>query len=316
MPAPNVRMALLAAATLGVCVLFMTVALRGKLSYVLAYRGQIVATMMVVGVAAGLSTVLFQTVTRNRILTPSVMGFEALFVLAQTCVVFFLGAAAGAEWSRLARFSAETVLMVVFAGLLYRGLFARARHDLYRLLLAGLVCGILFRSLAELMQRMLAPTEFSVLQSRLFAQLTLPSGDLLGAAAALVLAVAAVMWRQRREYDVLALGRETAIALGIPYERAVTRALVLVAVLVSVSTALVGPLTFLGFVAATLAHQMAGSARHAVQLPFAALLGVLALAGGQVVLQHVLGMTGTLGVVIEFVGGGLFLVLLVRKGRL
>lgn len=316
MPAPKTRLLLLLGLTLVVCALFMTVGLRGRLSYVLAYRAQVMAAMVLVAVAVGASTVVFQTLTRNRILTPSVMGFDALFVLVQTAVIFFLGTGGWTGWPPLLRFGVETALMVGFACLLYRWMLSGPRRDLYRLLLAGLVCGILFRSLSELMQRMLAPTEFSVLQGRLFAQLTLPAGDLTLAAGALVPTAGALLWRSRRELDVMALGRETAVALGVGHDRVVTRMLILIAVMVSASTALIGPLTFLGFVAATLAYQLAGTTRHAVVLPFTTLLAVVALAGGQMVLEYGFGMAGTLSVVIEFAGGSLFLWLLVRKGRM
>lgn len=315
MPAPRTRLQILAAITVVVCLLFMTVALRGKLSYVLSYRGQVIATMILVGMAAGMSTVLFQTLTRNHILTPSIMGFESLFLLLQTGVIFFRGANGLADWPPMQRFAVEALMMVTFATLLYRWMFRKGQNDLYRLLLAGLVFGILFRSVAELMQRMLAPGEFNVLQGRMFAQLTLPGGELIIVAAVLMLGAAVALWRHRREFDVIALGRAPAIALGVNYERAVTRSLVLISVLVATSTALIGPLTFLGFVAATLTYQLAGTVRHAVMLPFAAMVGVVALAGGQLVLEHVFGMTGTLSVIIEFVGGGLFLLLLVRKGK-
>lgn len=316
MPEARRRLLILSVSALAVCGIFMGRHLTGNLVYVLSYRVQIVATMILVGTASGLATVLFQTVTRNRILTPSVMGFEALFVLIQTGVIFFQGTGGWAEWPTLVRFLTESALMVAFASLLYRWLFSGRQGDLYRLLLAGLVFGILFRSLSELMQRMLAPNEFNVLQGRLFAQLTLPEGDLIAAAAVMIGVSALLAWRRRRELDVIALGRDVAVALGIDYDSAVTRCLVLIAVLVSASTALIGPLTFLGFMTATLAYQLAGSARHAVILPFSALLGVVFLAGGQLVLDHVFGMAGTLSVVIEFVGGGLFLLLLLRKGRL
>lgn len=316
MPGPKRRLLFLLVLTLCLCGLFMGVGLTGNLSYVLNYRAQIIATMILVGSATSLATLLFQTLTRNRILTPSVMGFESLFILIQTSVIFFQGTGGWTEWPTLVRFLVETALMVAFASVLYRWMFADRKGDLYRLLLAGLVFGILFRSLSEFMQRMLAPNEFNVLQGRLFAQLTLPEGNLIAAAAVLIGSSALVLWLHRREFDVMALGREAAIGLGVDYERTVTRTLILIAVLVSASTALIGPLTFLGFMASTLAYQLAGSFRHGAVMPFAALLGVAFLAGGQLVLEHLFGMAGTLSVVIEFVGGGMFLLLLLRKGRL
>lgn len=85
---PAKRLLLLSIIALVAMVIFMTINLRGNIQYVLVHRGLILATMVLVAFAAGIATVLFQTVTNNRILTPSVMGLEALFILIQTMLIF------------------------------------------------------------------------------------------------------------------------------------------------------------------------------------------------------------------------------------
>ena len=92
--------------------------------------------------------------------------------------------------------------------------------------------------------------------------------------------------------------------------------LILIAVMVAFSTALVGPMTFYGFIVALLAYQAAGTYRHAFVMPMAFLLGLLTLVAGQFVMQHVFSASGFLTVIIEFVGGIVFLILLLRKGTL
>jgi iron complex transport system permease protein len=88
--------------------------------------------------------------------------------------------------------------------------------------------------------------------------------------------------------------------------------LVVVAVLVSVATALVGPVPFFGLLVANLAHVLVRDHRHRVVLPAAVLLGALCLVGGQVVLERVLGLNSSISVVVELAGGIAFLVLLLR----
>jgi len=138
---------------------------------------------------------------------------------------------------------------------------------------------------------------------------------LLTVSALAVAGATAALWRLRATFDVLALGRDMAVSLGVDHRRAVLRVLVVVAVLVSVSTALVGPITFFGLLVANLAYRVVGTDRHRATLPAAVLLAVVCLAGGQAVLQHGLGLDTTLAVVIEFVGGLVFLVMLVRRVR-
>lgn len=48
-------------------------------------------------------------------------------------------------------------------------------------------------------------------------------------------------------------------------------------------------------------------------MPVAFLLGTIALIGGQLILEYGLKMTGTLSVVIEFIGGMFFIYLVLRR---
>ena len=70
--------------------------------------------------------------------------------------------------------------------------------------------------------------------------------------------------------------------------------------------------TFLGLLVANVAYVLLRTHEHRWLLPGAALVSVLFLVAGQVVLEHVLGFDTTLGVVIELVGGIVFIVLLLR----
>ncbi|PWD66783.1 iron chelate uptake ABC transporter family permease subunit [Pectobacterium parmentieri] len=311
--APYRRLWWLGAGALAAIAVFMTINLGGNLRYILVHRGLILSTMVLVAFSAGVSTVLFQTVTNNRILTPSIMGFEALFVLLQTVVLFFFGVQGITAVGVSSKFILEALLLVLFSSLLYRGLFTGRHSNLHLVLLVGIICGTLFRSASSLMQRLLTPGEFAVLQGRMFATFTRAAPELIGLSAAIILIVGLCVWRLRFQLDVLALGKNTAINLGIAYKRHVTVVLLLVSVLVAVSTALVGPLTFLGFMVANLAYLIAGSRQHRILLPTAFLLGIIALVGGQLILEHLLGMAGALSVVLEFIGGSLFIVLLLKK---
>ncbi|NNS06738.1 iron chelate uptake ABC transporter family permease subunit [Erwinia sp. JH02] len=292
----------------------MTLGLHGNIAYILRHRGQILATMVLVGFASGISTLLFQTLTRNRILTPSVMGLESLFVLMQTLLIFALDVGGLNMLGSVGRFIAESALLVMFATLLYRWLLGGAGLDLHRVLLIGLVCGTLFRSISGLMQRLMEPGEFAVLQSRIFATFTRADSDVLLISAGVIAVVATLVWRLRHRLDVMALGPDSAIALGIAWQRHVTGLLLLISLLVAVSTALVGPMMFLGLLIVNLAYPLMGSWRHAYLLPGCVLIGIITLVGGQLILERLLDMAGTLSVVIEFSGGALFIYLLLRKG--
>ena len=296
------------------CVIFfMTFNLRGNISYILTHRAWIVLTMILVAFSAATSTLLFQTVTNNRILTPSIMGFESLFVLIQTLVIFFIDAQGIPYIGIVGKFIFESSLLILFSLFLYRGLFTKLKQNLHLVLLIGIILGTLFRSFSNLLQRLMTPTEFAVLQSRIFATFTRAEPVLIVFSLIIASIIGLFLWRMRFRFDVLALGRDNAINLGVDYQKSVTIILLLVSVLVSISTALVGPFTFLGLLIANLAYSISGSSQHRFLLPTAFLLGVIFLVGGQMFLERVLNMVGALSIVIEFIGGSLFIFLLLKK---
>jgi len=317
-PEPIINRSLLVISVLAVVVLvaavaFMTIGAKGNWDFILTFRGRKLAAMVLVAYAIAVSTVLFQTVTANRILTPSLMGLDSLYQLIQTSLIFAAGSARVAALDPQVMFLAQSATMTGFSWLLYRSLFSGRLQSLHLVLLVGLVLGVLFRSLSGLMQRIMAPNEFIVLQDRLFANFNTVNSDILMISAVAVLGVTAMGLRQLRTFDVLALGRDTAISLGVDYKRTVRLILILVSVLVAVATALVGPVTFFGLLVASLAYQITGSSKHCYVLPVAVLLAIVTLVGGQVVLERVFAFDTALSIVIEFVGGIAFIVLVLRR---
>ncbi|MHC9235655.1 iron chelate uptake ABC transporter family permease subunit [Pseudooceanicola sp. 502str34] len=294
---------------------YMTLGAVGSWSFVLSYRGEKLLTILLVAWAVPVSTVLFHVISRNQILTPSIMGFDALFMLIQTLAVFLIGAATVTQWNPVLVFLGELTAMVAFSTLLFRWLFGRIAQSLELLLLVGIIFGVLFRSVAGLLQRLIDPGEFLVLQDRLFASFSGADPQVLAMSAALV--AAASLWAIWRlpAIDAMILGRDGALAVGVPHRRLTAEVFLIVTLLVAASTALVGPITFFGLLVANLAYRLLPGAPLRLTLPLAGLLGALLLVGAQVVLERVLGFTGTVGMVIEFLGGLLFILLLIERAR-
>lgn len=209
-------------------------------------------------------------------------------------------------------FLVEVAAMVGFSLLLYRFLFSGAVRSLHLLLLVGIVFGLLFRSLSGFLQRLINPNDFVVLQDRMFASFNTIDASLLAVSAALIGATSIVVWRIFHALDVMALGRETAISLGVDHKRMTNTILIIVAILVSVSTALVGPVTFFGLLVANLAYMLVPSPRHRHSLAAATLIAFICLVGGQTVLERLLAFDTALSIVIEFLGGIVFLALVMK----
>lgn len=303
-------LALLAAAAL-----YLLPGLGPKWQFVLMLRSTRLAGLILVGVAIAVATVLFQTVARNRILTPQIMGLDALFLFLQTALVAGLGPVGLAALPGSLRFAAELALLIGASLLLFGTLLGRGAQDVPRMILTGVILGILLRALAGFLTRVMDPNAFVIVQAETVASFSRVDAGLLPFAGLLTTAAAgAALWLPPR-LDVLALGRPTAISLGLRHDALVLTALALVAVLVAVATALVGPLAFLGLLIAALARPLAGTDRHRPVLLTAMLLAAVMLVIGQTLFERMLGLQSTLPAVVEFAGGLVFLFLLLR-GRI
>ena len=295
--------------------MFQGLPAEGNRSFILGLRGSKLLGMIIVGAAAGIATVLFQTVAANRVLTPSIMGFDSLYVLMQTTLVMSLGIAGFAAIPKGEKFLMEVLAMTLLACLLFGTLLGRGARDIPRTILTGVILGVLFRSLNGFLGRIIDPTDYAVVQQSSFASFSRIDAGLLPVGIGLSVAAIAIACFMARRLDVLALGRDTAVSLGLRHERVVIGTLALVAVLVAISTALVGPITFFGLIVAGLTHGVVQSARHAMLIPASGLIAACILVGGQLLFERVLGQAGFLSVVVEFAGGLFFLYLLV-KGRI
>ncbi|WP_274572062.1 iron chelate uptake ABC transporter family permease subunit [Neisseria leonii] len=318
MPSEYTRPVLLAAVLLAVsCTLFMTLNAGGNWAFVLPLRAAKLAALLMVAYAAGVSTLLFQTLTNNPVLTPSLLGFESLYVFLQTLLVVVLGGAGYTHLPPLGKFGFELAAMIGGSLLLFRILLKQGGRDLARVILIGVIFGVLFRSLSSLLQRLIDPEEFAVAQAYTFASFNSINREMLGIGSLMVLLTALFVWRERHRLDVLLLGRDQAVNLGISYARHALLILVCVSVLVSVSVAVVGPfggpVSFFGLLAVALANWFSRTVSHSIRLPMVFLTAALLLVAGQTLFEHVLGMKAVLSVVVEFAGGLVFLWLVLKK---
>ena len=278
-----------------------------------------IESVVVIGVVAfsqAIATVSFQTVTNNRIITPSIMGFESLYVAVQTTAVYLLGAAGVTALQGVPQFALQVALMVGFAMLLYGWLLSGRYGNLQVMLLIGIILGGGLGAVSTFMQRLLSPSEFDVLAARLFGSIAKADASYLPIAVPLCLAAGILLWLRSRRLNVMALGADTAGALGLSHRRELMQVLFLVAVLMACSTALVGPMTFLGFLVATLAYQLADSFDHRLVFPVAVLTAFTVLGGAYFVMKNIFYAQGVVSIIIELVGGTVFLIAILRKGRL
>lgn len=309
------KMLILLALALAACGIYLFHDLNGSFDYALPRRGIKVFAMVLTGIAIAYATVVFQTITHNRILTPSIMGLDSLYLLLQTLLIFFLGSDHISIMNRQVNFLLSIAAMVVFALLFYHFLFKKGNQPIYFLLLIGIIFGTFFGSISTFLQVLIDPNEFQIVQDRMFASFNNVNSDLVWLSLIIIVLLIAFAWRHNASLDVLSLGRDTALNLGVNYDSLVRHMLILSAVLIAIATALVGPITFFGLIVANLSYQFFKSYKHSVLLTGAIVISIVALVGGQWVVERIFTFNTTLSVIINFIGGVYFIYLLLKESR-
>jgi len=301
----------------GILVLFIVLFLFVRIGdepHELLHRSLTLAAILLVAICVGYSTVVFQTVTGARILTPAVLGFENIYLFLRTFMLFaFAGSIAFLETNE-GNFVISFVAMVIFSLLIFLPLLTKGSKGVYILLLVGIILSTLFASLTSFMQWLIDPERFMTIQADMFASFTQPDILLMiisGGIAALGIGFAP----SARKLDVISLGRENAISLGVNHKIAGLRILITVAALVAVSTIVVGTVMFLGLIAANLAYQFIKSYKHIYTIPAAILVGAIALVVGQFFMREVFTININIAIIINFFGGIYFIFLLLRSRK-
>lgn len=283
--------------------------------YAMSLRAPRLAVMLTAAVAIAGASLIFQTLIRNTIVTPCLLGMNSLYVLVHTAVVFFLGSGSQFATDPLLAFAVDIVVMGVVASILYNAIFEKTGGNVLYVLLIGTVLSTFFSSAQSSLTRLMDPNEYDALLNSLVASFTNVNAAVLLPAVLLLALLAFFLRRDLALLDLLGLGRETAVNLGVPYDRTVRRLMTGVALAIAVATALVGPLSFLGLITANLARQLFPTYRHDILTAGSVLIGMAILTGGQFLVEHVANYGVPVSVFITIGGGLYFLYLLLRSVR-
>lgn len=283
-------------------------------AYSMKIRAPKLAAMAVTAVSIGGASIVFQSVINNTIVTPCLLGMNALYTLIHTAVVFFLGSASVVATNANLAFGVDVVLMGIAATVLYSWIFRMTRHNVLYVLLVGTVLTSFFGSIQTTLTRVMDPNEYDSLLSTLVASFSNINSEILLFSVLLLAGVAFALRRELALLDVLTLGKDQAINLGVDYDRCIRRLLLGVALCIAVATAMVGPISFLGLIIANLSRQLLRTYRHTQLIAGSTLFGMAVLVGGQLIVEHVYSYAVPVSVFIT-VGGGLYFLylLLARK---
>ncbi|HEC2155890.1 iron chelate uptake ABC transporter family permease subunit [Staphylococcus delphini] len=314
---PKYKLALLSFLTLLIIALYLFYNVNPNiLAYQLTGRMRKAIAMLLVGASIAVSTVIFQTITHNRILTPAIIGLNAVYMFIKTALIFFFGATSMVVLNYQLNFVITLVGMILFSLFLFQILFRTKDQNVFFILLLGIVFGTFFSSLSGFIEMMIDPEAFLSIQSAMFASFNAINESILTLSGIALFIIIVIAFKMQHYLDVLALGRDQAINLGIHYTKMTRALMVMVALLVTISTALVGPITFLGLIVVNLAHEYMKIFEHQYILVTSILISWVSLFLGQWVVEHVFEGNTEISIMINFIGGIYFIFLILKEHRL
>ncbi len=283
--------------------------------YAMKIRTPKLIAMLVTAFAIGGASIVFQSVINNTIVTPCLLGMNSLYTMIHTAVVFVAGSGSILAVNANAAFAVDLILMGITATFVYSYLFKKTNHNVLYVLLVGTVLSSFFGSIQTTLTRVMDPNEYDSLLATLVASFSNINSEIIIFSVVILAAVVFALRRELALLDVLTLGKDQAVNLGVDYDRCIRRLLLGVTLAIAVATAMVGPISFLGLIIANLSRQLLRTYRHSLLVLGSAFFGMIVLVGGQLIVEHVYTYAVPVSVFITVGGGIYFLYLLLAKRR-
>lgn len=281
--------------------------------YAMKLRAPKLIVMLITAASIGAASIVFQSIIRNTIVTPCLLGMNSLYTLIHTAVIFAVGSGSILAVNRNLSFLVDLVLMGIVAMAVYGYLFKKTKYNILYVLLIGTVLSSFFSSIQSTMTRIMDPNEYDTLLVTLVASFGNINSEIVVFSLVLLAALTFFLRRELALLDLITLGKHQAVNLGVDYEQCVRKLLLGVTLCIAIATAMVGPISFLGLIIANLSRQFLKTYRHTQLICGSALFGILVLVGGQLLVEHVYTYTIPVSVFITVGGGIYFLYLLLRK---
>lgn len=285
------------------------------LSYSMKIRTPKLIVMIITAFAIGAASLVFQSVVNNTIVTPCLLGMNSLYTLIHTAVVFFAGSGSILAVNTNLSFAIDLALMAIVATVIYSYMFKKTKHNVLYVLLIGTVLTSFFSSIQTTLTRVMDPNEYDSLLATLVASFNNINSEIIIFSLVVLAAVIFFLRKDLALLNVITLGKNQAINLGVDYDRTIRRLLLGVTLFIAVATAMVGPISFLGLIIANLGRQLMKTYHHGLLIAASALFGMIVLISGQIVVEHIFSYAVPVSVFITVGGGVYFLYLLLTNRR-
>lgn len=272
-----------------------------------------VIVMIIVSFSIGGASIVFQSIINNRIVTPCLLGMNALYSLIHTAIIFVAGSTSLLATNANYSFAADLIIIALVATIIYSYLFKKTKYNILYVLLIGTVLTSFFSSIQTTLTRIMDPNEYDNLLASLVASFNNINTEIIIFSIILLIILIYFLWKDLKLLDVLTLGKDQAINLGVDYDRSIKRLLLGVTLCIAIATAMVGPISFLGLILANLSRQLFKTYQHSQLILGATFFGMFVLIGGQIIVERVYSYAIPVSVFISVAGGIYFLYLLLTN---
>lgn len=266
----------------------------------------------IVGASLGLSGALLQSLLRNPLASPDLMGLSAGAGFVVTLRTWQVGTLLGASAAAFpALIGAMGVLFFVWFLSQRRGII-----DPITMILVGVIVSVILGAATMLVVSLMPDRGFSVSRWMMGTLREQVDATTLMVCAGLVLVV--VVWSgiAARSFDVMALGEDEAKSIGVSVSRVRAGQFIGAGLLTAISIVLAGPIGFVGLVCPHLVRLLAGPG-HRTLIVGSALSGIALVVGADTLVRAIPTDAGRIpiGVITSLIGGPVFLVMLMRMRR-
>jgi iron complex transport system permease protein len=258
------------------------------------------------GLAFGMGGVTFQTMLRNPLASPDVIGISTGASAAGVFAIVILGLS-GLAVSAVAVVAAILVALLIYVLAWKDGVVGS------RLVLIGIGMAAMLHAVISWVLVRASEWDLQAAMRWFTGNLNNAGWDLVVPLLVVVCLVSPVLVSQGGRLDLLHLGDDTAAALGVPVERTRLLCIVAAVVLIACATAAAGPVAFVAFLAGPIAARLVGPG--APLLVPSALVGALLVLVGDQVGQWAFDNRYPVGVVTGALGAPYLVYLLIRSHR-
>ncbi|MFI3250812.1 MAG: iron chelate uptake ABC transporter family permease subunit [Eubacteriales bacterium] len=301
------------------CVTYMTINLNTSkqkfIDYAINLRYPKLWGIILTAFCIGTSTVSFQSVVSNRLITPCLLGMSSFYTFVGTVLSIIFGFVGIRIGNMYVSYLLNLLAVAIFGYLLYGQLFKKTNYNVTYVLLTGTVMASLFDSTSGLLQSF--ARGFSISLFGAGANTARTNTDLLAFSTFLCILLVILFWNDICKLDVVGLGRNNVINLGVDFDKQTGRILVADLLLIAIASIAGTTYTFLGIILSNLAREIFKTYKHFYLLLGSFFLGVICLVGAQLWMEHFAQIKVAVDVYITIIGGSYFLFLLVKnKGSL